>query len=592
MRDGRWGLLAVILALSACATSPGVPDAIVQHDVTDTQEPEMDADEPEPEPGCPEGEEMCGDACVDLSSDPMNCGGCSIACTPEGINMVVGCVDATCVSSCADGFWDIDGETGCEYPCTFTSGTEVCNGVDDNCDGNVEEGYPCSVGAETTCTTVCGSLGTGICGVDCAVPGPDDCPLPEELCNGRDDDCDTLIDEGFAPGSCGSCVPDCTGRDCGLDPVCYVSCGDCDPLAGEVCNSSGVCVCVPSCLGRTCGPDPICGTSCGTCGSGEICDVSGHCVSSCTPDCTGRACGNDGCGGSCGTCSSPTPDCDMSGHCVCIPACSGRTCGSDGCTGSCGTCTSPSWCDTSTGRCVCTPDCTGRTCGDDGCGGSCGTCGSGLICDSTYHCSSCLETPCGLVPNCGCPSGQKCSLVTGPARACVTAGTGLKGASCTLDSECAAGLICVELPSDEGRSAGACYPFCDSELDCPGDASVCWEAFTGTTDSICSLGCNLVTSTGCPSGSKCNLYELTGSGTDLTDCTSDSGTGGTGSFCTLESHCGPGHFCSGTPYNECIPYCTLTPFDSCFLGCTEFVDGGTGLPVTIAFDGATYGYCF
>ena len=45
-------------------------------------------------------------------------------------------------------------------------------------------------------------------------------------------------------------MPDCTGRGCGLDPVCYVSCGDCDPLAGEVCDTSGVCVCVPSCLGR------------------------------------------------------------------------------------------------------------------------------------------------------------------------------------------------------------------------------------------------------------------------------------------------------------------------------------------------------
>ena len=88
------------------------------------------------------------------------------------------------------------------------------------------------------------------------------------------------------------------------------------------------------------------------------------------------------------------------------------------------------------------------------------------------------------------------------------------------------------------------------------------------------------------------LYEITSTGTDMTDCTSDSGTGGAGSSCTLESHCGPGHFCSGAPYDECIPYCTITPFDSCFLGCTQFVDGSTGLPVTIAFDGATYGYCF
>jgi hypothetical protein len=487
----------------------------------------------------------------------------------------------------------VDGEPGCEYACTFSSGTEECNGVDDNCEGHADEGFPCSMGAETACTTICGSLGAGICGTDCLLPVGDDCIPPEELCNGRDDDCDDLIDEGFAPGACGTCVPDCTGRDCGLDPVCYESCGDCDPLAGEVCDTTGHCVCVPNCLGRMCGPDPICGSSCGTCPTGEICNVSGRCVPDCTPDCTGRVCGNDGCGGSCGTCPTGLT-CDMSGRCVCIPDCTGRACGDDGCGGSCGTCTPPAWCDTSTGTCVCTPDCTGRVCGDDGCGGSCGTCPTGMICDPYGACTTCLETPCGLVPNCGCPSGQKCSLVAGtggtPVRACVASGSGTKGASCTLDSDCAAGFICTQMYSDEGRTDSACYPFCDSDLDCPGDASVCWEAFVGTTDSICSLGCNLLTSTGCPVGSKCTVLTLSTSGTMLTDCTSDAGTGGAGAFCSLESHCGSGHFCE-TSLSECIAYCTITPWDSCFWGCSSFVDTG-GSPVTILFDGVSYGYCY
>jgi hypothetical protein len=83
----------------------------------------------------------------------------------------------------------------------------------------------------------------------------------------------------WAAVEAGDCSPDCTGRTCGLDPICGVSCGACS--TGESCDEAvGQCapVCVPDCSGRTCGLDPVCGVSCGTCGSGSSCnDDTGAC---------------------------------------------------------------------------------------------------------------------------------------------------------------------------------------------------------------------------------------------------------------------------------------------------------------------------
>ncbi len=214
------------------------------------------------------------------------------------------------------------------------------------------------------------------------------------------------------------------------------------------------------------------------------------------------------------------------------------------------------------------------------------------ITDTAVDTGTCPETPCGLIPQCGCPAGQKCSLV-GTARSCVAAGYGTRGSSCTADSDCAAGLICLELFTGEGASEAACYPFCSSETECPGDAAVCWEAFLGLTDRICTLGCNLVTSAGCPSGTKCLLLTLPAPyNMNITDCTADAGSGILGSFCTVESHCGPGYFCgSASGTDECIGYCTISPYDSCAFGCRQFVDASS-MPVTLYFDGTSYGYCY
>ncbi|RME28350.1 MAG: PEGA domain-containing protein, partial [Deltaproteobacteria bacterium] len=184
-----------------------------------------------------------------------------------------------------------------------------------------------------------------------------------------------------------SCVPDCTGRQCGPDPVCGTSCGECP--AGHQCDGQGICQCQPDCTGRQCGPDPVCGTSCGDCPAGHECDGQGTCQ--CRPDCTGRQCGPDPvCGTSCGECPAGH-ECDGQGICQCRPDCSGLECGPDPvCGAPCGECGPGMVCQS--GSCRrdpdCRADCVERECGPDpACGLSCGICPPELYCSAAGMCA-------------------------------------------------------------------------------------------------------------------------------------------------------------------------------------------------------------
>ena len=56
--------------------------------------------------------------------------------------------------------------------------------------------------------------------------------------------------------------------------------GEFDNYSIKICCTTGEPVCVPDCTGRECGMDPVCGTlNCGTCVSPETCDVNGLCIS-------------------------------------------------------------------------------------------------------------------------------------------------------------------------------------------------------------------------------------------------------------------------------------------------------------------------
>ncbi|HJZ85143.1 MAG TPA: MopE-related protein [Polyangia bacterium] len=158
----------------------------------------------------------------DLATDPMNCGTCGRRCLFAHASAT--CVAGGCVMGpCAAGYVDLDGSSanGCEYACTRTSATETCNGIDDNCNGQIDEGNP--GGGQACNPALPGQMSrwnTGQCraGTTACVSGNLTCsgyqgPVPE-TCNNLDDDCDGTIDNGFNkqqdPFNCGTCGHVCT----------------------------------------------------------------------------------------------------------------------------------------------------------------------------------------------------------------------------------------------------------------------------------------------------------------------------------------------------------------------------------------------
>jgi hypothetical protein len=112
---------------------------------------------------------------------------------------------------------------------------EICNGIDDDCNSACDDGFACCAGATTSCTTTCGSTGTHVCQPSCTFGAV--CTPPAETCNGIDDNCNAMVDEGFtcSVGATRPCTATCgsTGvQTC--DPFC--AWGACVPPA-EVCNT-------------------------------------------------------------------------------------------------------------------------------------------------------------------------------------------------------------------------------------------------------------------------------------------------------------------------------------------------------------------
>jgi hypothetical protein len=166
----------------------------------------------------------------DFTSDVVHCGGCGISCLGREVPMI--CVAGACVpTGCPAGTWDLDGDpaNGCEYACVpRPDGPEVCNGLDDDCDGLADEDFDLATDPENCggCGVRCqGDHAVMVCvGVPpaCAVGGCDDTfwdvdgdgsngceyqclPTREgvEHCDLIDNDCDGAIDEaeperGFA----------------------------------------------------------------------------------------------------------------------------------------------------------------------------------------------------------------------------------------------------------------------------------------------------------------------------------------------------------------------------------------------------------
>jgi Sulfatase-modifying factor enzyme 1/Putative metal-binding motif len=132
-----------------------------------------------------------------LASDVNHCGDCVTVCNPD--HATPACVSGDCeVLACDPGFFDDDGDpaNGCEYACDF-AGTEICNGEDDDCDDVIDETLTVPANfcnANGVCAGTLASCG-GVAGWECNYPATHE--ADELLCDTLDNDCDGETDEGY-----------------------------------------------------------------------------------------------------------------------------------------------------------------------------------------------------------------------------------------------------------------------------------------------------------------------------------------------------------------------------------------------------------
>jgi cysteine-rich repeat protein len=448
-------------------------------------------------------------------------------------------------------------------------------------------------------------------------------PGNRELCNGVDDDCDGVQDEVLSrtggvgcingmPLDFASAFTHCGGCRVECDPQTASRCldGRCDcqwNSAGGACATSDTC-----CPGIGCRDLQNDATSCGVCGNacgqGETC-VAGRCVCGATSADVGTdACpepagvsgleANVCCGGTCRDVRTDGANCGECGlscgsrsscrdrGCACdAPAageryedCNGdlRSVGNDGCevntlgsdVNRCGSCLTVCSGGQANWRCnagTCEPmSCVGNfqncdSVASNGCEtdltrpascGACapaGTCGAGETCDGSFRCT------CG--PSVGTARGG---------RVCTT------GQAC-----CASSGGCVDLMND-ARNCGACGVTCGASETCSGGRCTCnttrgsvggGAACTGANSCCPSIGCvNLQTSTtscgmcgrACATGETCSMgscRNVCGNGVLTTGEVCDDGNTTNGDGCS--SSCMPesGWTCTTGSPSLCTPVC-------------------------------------
>ncbi len=377
--------------------------------------------------GNPAGECDDGYSCEDVGG-AMQCVPTSGSCTclPEDRDTSRPCSVANAAGQCGGSELCVpeEGWLGCTAP---TPEAELCNGLDDDCDGQTDEGAP---PPEAACAVENGfgrCTGTWTCnGVDewsCNASTP-----TAETCNGFDDDCDGQTDEDMkvdgiyaTDDHCGACGLSCDGALPNATAMCAVSNGSARCVV-ESCApgyyQASALTCLPA-TDATCLP---CQTDANCQTPGDRClqlDGGGYCARDCgegnrhglpAGQCDeGFVCTATGGGMQC------VPE---SGSCTCLAADDGQT---RGCrvANAAGTCFGEETCESGGGWTTCsasTPvaeDCNGR---DDDC--------DGLVDEAVTHSpATCAATVAGVGTctatwRCEGEDGWQCPVQTPEAEAC------------------------------------------------------------------------------------------------------------------------------------------------------------------------------
>ncbi len=333
--------------------------------------------------------------CANLAWSP----GSGTACTTNADCTIAGerCKpgDGTCqgfVGSCVGKHVCVGGADVCQ---ASAPKAEVCNGADDNCDGVTDEGFAWSgLAVGSACGTGACAGGSVACVSFAAAGCSSSAKASAEVCNGLDDDCNGTSDEA----TCGDANP-CTAD------LCEGATGTCQHLAVEAaCDDGNPCTLADACSGTTC------------VGSASICD-------------DGNPCTTDTCDGKTGACSfgNQPGSCTDGNACTSGDSCGAIAGGGWGCLpggvvncDDSNPCTDDS-CDLASG-CTYTTNSYTQTCYD----GAAGTAGKGLCQSGLRYCvggvlaSTCqgevlpvIPEPCnGLDDSCNGLTDEGCAAAT------------------------------------------------------------------------------------------------------------------------------------------------------------------------------------
>ena len=325
--------------------------------------------------------------------------------------------------------------TFCDAPAVMPS-QEVCNNIDDDCNGKTDDGVLPGVGEK------CGSaLGVCMAGVTACVNGHLICEqmsMPmAEVCNGLDDDCDGVVDNGTFPGVGDSCLCDgLTQAEVDSGGICKVGHKVCAGAQGIICEG---CV-LPK--PETCnGLDNNC--------DGKV-DLQGPCPG-------GFSCREGSCTLLCSSGEFPCPAGYMCVDTYCIPARCANV-----------SCPSGQQCNPDTGLCV--DDC------------------AGVMCPAPSFCKNGTCVDCNT-PGEGCPTGQTC--VAGACQTDPCYGVSCPTGEYCSNGTCAALCTSIECPANQRCVAGKCIADPCAQTACA-PSQYC-DLTTGTckTDTCLSLQCAL-----------------------------------------------------------------------------------------------------